>query len=412
MERPELNQSEWEISGRRRSGCAKFFIIAAILLICGAVVLLTLNYSLSDLIEEGGMSYEEPSAPEASIPEYTPPPSRPAPPAVSGDYGSNIMTSDTVRNIAEQCGDSVVLITTEVNPVSQDGSNGNDPFRFFFGPQQPRPGLGSGFLFREDGYILTNNHVVEGADKINVFLTSDENPYEAVVIGRAPELDLAVIKIEGTGFPFLYIGNSDEVYVGDWVVAIGNPYGLDHTVTVGVISAMGRPLTIEGTLYQDLLQTDAAINPGNSGGPMLNLNGEVIGINTAVNAGAQGIGFAIPSRTVLDVLEDLETGVEKVKPWVGIMMNPMSREMMQYFGIDDRSSGVYVYSVTEGAPADKAGILSRDILLEVNEQKITEMSQVQGIIARLKVGDVVKILVMRDGNEIEFMVELEPSQNP
>jgi S1-C subfamily serine protease len=203
------------------------------------------------------------------------------------------------------------------------------------------------------------------------------------------------------------IGDSDEVYVGDWVVAIGNPYGLDHTVTVGVISAMGRPLTIEGTEYQDLLQTDAAINPGNSGGPMLNLRGEVIGINTAINASAQGIGFAIPSRTVLDVIDDLEAGVERVKPWVGISMQTMSRDMIQYFGVEGITTGVIVADVVPGAPAEKAGIRRGDILLEIEGRKITDMAQVQGLIARHKVGDIVKVLVFRNGEDVEFMVELE-----
>jgi S1-C subfamily serine protease len=320
-----------------------------------------------------------------------------------------------VRDIVAQCGDSVVRITTEVTRSSTQNPYFSNPFfwEYFGYPQEPQTqtGLGSGFLFRQDGYILTNNHVVESADKINVYLTSNENPYEARIVGRAPELDLAVIKIEGEGFPYLAIGDSDQVYVGDWVVAIGNPYGLDHTVTVGVISATGRPLNIEGTMYQNLLQTDAAINPGNSGGPMLNLEGEVIGINTAVNATAQGIGFAIPTSTVLEVLQDLEAGVDRVRPWMGITMQPMSQDMLQYFNIQGMETGVIVYSVVEGAPADKAGIQRGDVLLEVDDQKITEMTQVQSIIASHKVGDVVKIIVYRDGSQQEFVVKLEASQN-
>ena len=412
MARTEWDQGEWERKDSRRGGCARIFLFISLILIGAIIGISVINYSGLNFhfFDSGSSGRREPPGPAQEAPVYTPPVRQPAAPYNPGSNGGNIMASDTVRTIVEQCGDSVVLISTEMTPRASDNSYYNDPFRFFFGPQQPQTGLGSGFLFRDDGYILTNNHVVEGADKIKVYLSSDENPYEAVIIGRAPELDLAVIKIEGTGFPFLYIGDSDEVYVGDWVVAIGNPYGLDHTVTVGVISAMGRPLTIEGTLYQDLLQTDAAINPGNSGGPMLNLRGEVIGINTAVNASAQGIGFAIPSRTVLDVLDDLEAGVEKVKPWVGISMQPLSRDMIQYFGIDDMTGGVIVYSVVEGAPADKAGIHRGDVLLEVDGQKVTDTVQVQGVIARRKVGDVVKIIVLRDGSQIEFMVELEAAK--
>ncbi|MCL1804833.1 MAG: trypsin-like peptidase domain-containing protein [Clostridiales bacterium] len=412
MDRQEWNQNEWEMSGRRRGGTAKVFLVIAVILLCAVIGLSAYNYMAPDAFEQSAGQVTPPQAapePVREAPAYSPPPERrPAAAYDPGSFGTGVMSGDTVRNIVQQCGDSVVLITTEILPASQEYQY-NNPFPFYFGPQQPREGLGSGFIFREDGYILTNNHVVEKADKITVHLAFDENPYEASVVGRAPELDLAVIKIEGEGFPYLYIGDSDEVYVGDWVVAIGNPYGLDHTVTVGVISAMGRPLTIEGNLYQDLLQTDAAINPGNSGGPMLNLRGEVIGINTAVNAGAQGIGFAIPSRTVLDVLDDLEAGVEKVKPRIGISMLPMSRDMIQYFKIEDMTSGVIIDSVVAGAPADKAGLRRGDVLLEVDGQKVTDTSQVQSVIARRRVGDIVKIIVLRDGTEVEFMVELEAS---
>ncbi|MDR0470085.1 MAG: trypsin-like peptidase domain-containing protein [Peptococcaceae bacterium] len=408
MERREWDQAEWEKTNRRQGGFAKALLTIGLIILIVAVGFYVVNtFGVDFFLGGGGPSQPEPLQP--ALQEIAPPAERrPAIPISPEAYGSNLMATDTVRNIVQQCGDSVVRITAEVSRASTGNPFFNDPFfRDFFGPQQPRGGLGSGFLFRHDGYILTNNHVIEGADLIQVYLSSDEDPHDATVIGTAPELDLAVIKIEGEGFPFLSIGDSDEVYVGDWVVAIGNPYGLDHTVTVGVISAMGRPLTIEGTEYQDLLQTDAAINPGNSGGPMLNLRGEVIGINTAINASAQGIGFAIPSRTVLDALDDLEAGVERVKPWVGISMQAMSRDMLQYFGVEGMSTGVIVVEVTPGAPAQKIGILRGDVLLEIDGRKITDTAQVQGLIARHKVGDIVKVLVFRNGEEIEFMVELE-----
>lgn len=404
-----MERTDWEKADQGRNGCARSLIFIALLLIGALIGALTLHFVAGTPlnVSEGRLLPEQ----GTQAPGQTP--------AASGtgsqNYGRNIMTSDTVRDIVAQCGDSVVRITTEVTKASQQSPFFNDPFfRDFFGyPQetQKQTGLGSGFLFRQDGYILTNNHVVEEADKIYVYLTSNENPYEAKVIGRAPELDLAVIKIEGENFPYLAIGDSDQVYVGDWVVAIGNPYGLDHTVTVGVISAMGRPLNIEGTMYQNLLQTDAAINPGNSGGPMLNLKGEVIGINTAVNATAQGIGFAIPSSTVLDVLQDLEAGVDRVRPWIGITMQPMSQDMIQYFNIEGMENGVIVYSVVEDAPAAKAGIKRGDVLLEVDGQKITDSAQVQSVIASRKVGDLVKIIVYRDGSQAEFMVKLEASRS-
>lgn len=327
-----------------------------------------------------------------------------------------VMGRDTVRNIVEICGDSVVKIETEVT-VSSGNSLFNDPFfQEFFGYQAPQStrkatGMGSGFLFTSDGYILTNNHVIEGASAIKVYLTTNEKPYEATVVGTAAELDLAVIKIEGDDFPYIAIGDSNEMQVGDWVVAIGNPYGLDHTVTVGVISATGRPLTIEGTIYQNLLQTDAAINPGNSGGPMLNLKGEVIGINTAVSTTGQGIGFAIPSSTVLGVIDELKAGSDRVRPWIGISMQALTRDMMNYFNITGMDEGVIVYSVVEGAPAEKAGIRRGDVILSINDQAITDASQVQSIITYHNVGDQVKIKVYRDGETLEFMVTLEASNN-
>ena len=426
MERNEWNQAEWEQQNRRRGGCSRVFLVMFMLLFGALVAVFILNYSGVSLPWLQGSSQQAVPAP---VPPATPAPlapmspsapvREPEPPIYRDDYGPNVMTTDTVKNIVAQCSDAVVRVSTEFTvSSSRNPFYFSDPFfRDFFGQQQqPRveTGLGSGFLFRQDGYILTNNHVVEGADKINVYLNSEENPYEAVVIGTAPELDLAVIKIGGEGFPYLYLGDSDQVSVGDWVVAIGNPYGLDHTVTVGVISAKGRPLTIEGTLYQDLFQTDAAINRGNSGGPMLNLKGEVIGINTAVNASAQGIGFAIPSKTVLEVLDELETGVERVKPWMGITMQPLTLDMMRYFNIEieGMDRGVIVYGVMEDAPADKAGMQRGDVILEIDGTKITETIQVQSLITRKRVGDVVKLIIYRDGGELEIMVELEASQNP
>ena len=424
--RNEWSQDEWERQNRRRGGLARVFLLVGLVLLCTVVSISIVSYMrvIAPTVQEMSTQSEavEPAPSTPRLPANRDPQRElnQTVPILPGDYGTNVMTTDTVKNIAALCSDAVVRITTEYVVDSSRNPFYNDPFfRDFFNPQSPQSprvetGQGSGFLFRSDGYILTNNHVVEDADKINVYLTSSAIPYEAVVIGRAPELDLAVIKIEGEELPYLYLGDSDQVSVGDWVVAIGNPYGLDHTVTVGVISAKGRPLTIDDTVYQDLLQTDAAINRGNSGGPMLNLKGEVIGINTAVNASAQGIGFAIPSRTVMDVLEELETGVERVRPWIGITMQPMSKDMMQYFNIeiDGMDSGVIVYSVMEKAPADKAGMKRGDVILQIDGQRITDTTQVQGIILRRRVGDTVKILIYRDGEEMEIMVELEESQLP
>ncbi len=328
----------------------------------------------------------------------------------------NIMADDTVRNIVARCGDSVVKIETQVTMDSSSNPLFNDPFfEEFFGDslqeEQQQQGLGSGFIFSEDGYILTNNHVIQGAEKIMVYLSLREEPYEAVLVGQAPDLDLAVIKItSGTAFPFLTLGDSNLVAVGDWIVAIGNPYGLDHTVTVGVISATGRPLTIEGTLYQNLFQTDAAINPGNSGGPMLNLDGEVIGLNTAVNASAQGIGFAIPSSTIQGVIDDLKAGNSRIRPWMGITMQDLTPDLAAYFNLDI-TEGVIINTVVEGAPADKAGLQRGDIILSMDGQTVSGSEQLQSLVRSRLVGDSVEIVISRDGVEMNFVIKLEASES-
>lgn len=330
------------------------------------------------------------------------------------DRQNSLMENNTVRNIVAQCGGSVVKIETEITVSAAGNPLFNDPFfEQFFGeqPQEQQQGLGSGFIFSEDGYILTNNHVIDGAEKILVYLSSREEPYEAKLVGQAPDLDLAVIKITGDqAFPYLMLGDSDQVAVGDWVVAIGNPYGLDHTVTVGVISATGRPLTIEGTLYQNLLQTDAAINPGNSGGPMLNLNGEVIGLNTAVNASAQGIGFAIPSSTIEGVIGDLKAGISRIRPWMGITMQDLTPDLAAYFNLDI-TEGVIINTVVSGAPADQAGLRRGDIILSLDGTRISSSEQLQSIIRGHQVGDAVEIVVSRDGAEKNFVVKLEASKS-
>jgi S1-C subfamily serine protease len=227
--------------------------------------------------------------------------------------GAGGMNSETVADIVSSAGPAVVKIDTVTTSSVQIDPFFNDPFfrQFFGGPfNKPQPreehGLGTGFIISSDGYILTNDHVINGADKITVTVQGYKNPLQASVIGADYDLDLAVLKVQAKNLPSLKLGDSNKIRVGNWVIAIGNPYGLDHTVTVGVISAKGRPVTVENRNYKNLLQTDASINPGNSGGPLLNLAGEVIGINTAV-AQAQGIGFAIPSKTANDVIQQLIT---------------------------------------------------------------------------------------------------------
>ncbi|WP_051275837.1 trypsin-like peptidase domain-containing protein [Desulfovirgula thermocuniculi] len=227
-----------------------------------------------------------------------------------------VFGQDVVADIVDRAGPAVVKIDVYkvVNEVTFDPFLSDPFFRRFFDPSFSLPrtirreehSLGSGFIISPDGYILTNEHVIDGAQRVEVTIIGYERPVPARVVGYDYDLDLAVLKVDVAGeLPVLSLGDSDQIRVGSWVVAIGNPYGLDHTVTVGVVSAKGRPVQVENRTYKNLLQTDAAINPGNSGGPLLNLRGEVIGMNTAVAAQAEGIGFAIPANTIKEVLPRL-----------------------------------------------------------------------------------------------------------
>ncbi|MDT8902045.1 trypsin-like peptidase domain-containing protein [Anaeroselena agilis] len=318
----------------------------------------------------------------------------------------------TIQNIVKQTGPAVIKIETEVKTRRQDDPFFNDPFfREFFGDQfKARPeiaqALGSGFIVSPDGYIVTNNHVVSGATKIDVYLTSRKEPYPAELIGSDEQLDLAVIKIDaGDNLPTLKFGDSNKLEAGSWVIAIGNPYGLDHTVTVGVISAKGRPININGNQFTDLLQTDASINPGNSGGPLINLQGEVIGINTAINAQAQGIGFAIPSSTVTQVLDQLIQGKKVSRPWLGVYMQPVTKELAGYFGLE-KPAGVLVSSVVEDSPAHKAGLRRGDIILEYGKQKVNDPDALKQEVMKSASGEQVVLLVYRDGKTVFLPVTI------
>jgi len=289
----------------------------------------------------------------------------------------------------------------------------NDPFfREFFGTQSPfreeenyAEGMGSGFIISEDGYVLTNEHVIGSATEINVYLANQEKSLPAKVVGSDEELDLAVLKINATKLPYLKLGNDNNIRVGEWVIAIGNPYGLDHTVTAGVISAKGRPVQVEDRQYKNLLQTDASINPGNSGGPLLNLAGEVIGINTAVNSSAQGIGFAIPASTVTTVLETLIENGKVSRPWMGVYIQTLNTELANQLELQS-SEGALLSGIVAGSPAAKAGLQQGDVILSINKQKITDASDITDFIEKSKVGDKVTLLVERNGSKQNITVTL------
>jgi len=291
-------------------------------------------------------------------------------------------------------------------------SFGQDPFEDFFNkffdnaPQHSykQRGLGSGFIISNDGFILTNNHVVAGADDIKVKL-SDGREFKAVVKGTDEKLDLAVLKIEAKGaLPLAELGDSDAIQVGEWVMAIGNPFGLNQTVTAGIVSAMGR--VIGSGPYDDFIQTDASINMGNSGGPLFNADGKVIGINTAIIQGGQGIGFAIPINMAKSVLPQLEEKGKVTRGWLGVGIQPVTAELAQSFGVEGEK-GALVADVTKDSPADKAGLKSGDIILEFDGKQIQEMNNLPRLVAATPVGKKVKLKILRNGKPETVSVTIE-----
>jgi serine protease Do len=281
----------------------------------------------------------------------------------------------------------------------------DDFFNRFFGdiPQRDfkQQSLGSGFIISDDGYIFTNNHVVENTDKILVKI-SDGKEYEAKIIGTDSKTDLALIKIKPeNGLPTVEIGDSDSLKVGEWVLAIGNPFGLEQTVTAGIVSAKGR--VIGAGAYDNFIQTDASINPGNSGGPLFNMQGKVIGINTAIVAHGQGIGFAIPINMAKTILEDLKTKGKVTRGWLGISIQNISDDIAKSMNYKNKE-GVLVSDVFKDDPADKAGIKVGDVITEINGRSIKDSQDLLLTIASLRVGEKANVKVWRDGKNLSFSV--------
>src|SRR3990172_30081 len=288
----------------------------------------------------------------------------------------------------------------------------NDFWRRFFGGPAPRGpqrqrSLGSGFIIDGDGSILTNNHVVENAQKIVVKLAADDQQYEAKVIGRDPKTDIAVIKINAkTSLPTATLGDSDRLEVGEWVLAIGNPFGLDSTVTSGIVSAKGRHIG-QGP-YDNFIQTDASINPGNSGGPLINLRGEVIGINTAIfsrTGGNMGIGFAIPINLVKEVLPQLRGKGKVTRGFLGVLIQRVTPEIAESLGMD-KGYGALVANVTKNGPADKAGVKVGDVIVEFDGKEVKDSSDLPIIVARTPVDRRARMKVLRDKKEITLTVSV------
>ena len=333
---------------------------------------------------------------------------------------SGFFVPESFSNLADSVSPAVVNIRTEKtikdggrvfrqfnrNPFGQD-----DPFQDFFGKffgdEQQRDhkqrSLGSGFLITKDGYIVTNNHVVEDADKIKVKLKNG-NEFDAEIEGRDPKTDLALIKIKSKDpFPHLKFGDSEALQVGQWVVAIGSPFGLEQTVTAGIVSAKGR--VIGSGPYDDFIQTDASINPGNSGGPLINMDGEVVGINTAIVAGGHGIGFAIPVNLAKRIIDQLKNHGEVKRGLLGITIQNIDEELAEYYGIKS-GKGVLVAEVFPGTPADAAGIKPHDIILSVNGIKVETSRALSSLIASTAIGNVVKIDILRAGKKKTFKVKI------
>lgn len=350
------------------------------------------------------------------------------PPIADGNLAALRALSDSFGSIAEHVGPSVVTVYSEKvvkfqRPDFPFPFGGDSPFRWFFGdedsPRLPRQrqqefrqgGMGSGIVIDKDGHILTNNHVVRDMDEIKVTL-ADKRSFQAKVVGTDPNTDLAVIKIEGKvpkDLPAATLGDSDDVRIGDWVLAIGAPFGFAQTVTHGIISAKGRTSVgrDEGS-YEDFLQTDAPINPGNSGGPLVNLHGEVIGINTAIATSVgqfAGVGFAIPINMARDVMNELVKTGKVRRGLLGVIIQGVDEDLARQFGLPD-NHGALVSQVNKDSPAEKAGIKPGDVIVRYNGKKIEDTRHLRNLVAATSPNAKVDVTVFRNGKESAFMVTL------
>jgi serine protease Do len=357
-------------------------------------------------------------------------------PALALDGGVERLreTGKAFAEVARKVSPSVVFIQVEstraapsvTSPFGEEWPFGDDFFRRFFGepfgapPGQEEPreapraiSQGSGFVFgtkksffKDKTYILTNNHVVAGAEKIRVKF-QDGREFDAKVKGADPKSDVAVIEITADGLPSLQWADSAKLEVGEWVVAIGNPFGLSHTLTVGVVSAKGRT-SLGISDYEDFIQTDAAINPGNSGGPLVNLDGEVVGVNTAIfsrSGGYMGVGFAIPSSLARSIAEQLiETG-EVVRGYLGIVIQPLTSELAESFGLE-KSEGILIAQVTEGSPADKAGLKQGDVIISYQGNPVTDVGDFRNRVSLTGPGKTETLTIIREGKKREIKVTI------
>lgn len=322
----------------------------------------------------------------ASMPDFTKLVEKHAPAVVNISTTKKITRSNTPQFTPEQL--------EQLGPFA-------DLFRFRGSPSQPQPrnrnhSLGSGFLISSDGYVVTNHHVVDGADEVIVRM-SDRRELTAAVIGSDKRSDIALLKIEGSGLPHVQLGRSEDVKVGEWVLAIGSPFGFDASVTSGIVSAKGRALPDEN--YVPFIQTDVAINPGNSGGPLFNLKGEVIGVNSQIysrTGGFMGLSFAIPIDDALNVVEQLKNTGIVARGWLGVTIQEVSRDLAESFGLD-KPKGALISGVMNDSPADKSGLKVGDVIVQFNDKPVIRSSALPPLVGRVKAGKRVPVVIYREG---------------
>jgi Do/DeqQ family serine protease len=396
----------------KSSGMKKLFAYSS-LLVLGVGLGIGATYAYS----QNPLELAQNIAPVANNP-------RPSTPAAAAPSSLAIPTN-FVASVVQEVGPAVVRINAsrEVNGGGDFSEFANDPvFRRFFGSQIPdrgekqvQRGTGSGFIISNDGKIITNAHVVEGADKVTVTL-KDGRTIDGKVLGSDPLTDVAVVQVEASNLPTVKLGNSDSLQVGEWAIAIGNPLGLDNTVTTGIISAKERHSSQIGASDKrvDFLQTDAAINPGNSGGPLLNSRGEVIGVNTAIIQNAQGLGFAIPIKTAERIAEQLITTGKVEHPYLGVQMVQLTSEVKEQLADSPMAdnwtipddSGVLLVRVMRDSPAAEAGLRSGDVLKSVGGKNVTDPDAVQEIVANTQIGDNLPVEISREGQKINLNIQV------
>lgn len=366
---------------------------------------ITVVMLFATLLFAGGMAYTQ--APEKQTFSLS----------AGNAHALDVYTGNPIVKIVKDSSPAVVNIDTETM-VTRSRFGGfpfeGDPFfEEFFGQimprepmqqQVPRRGKGSGFIVSKEGYVLTNNHVIDGADNIKVTLM-DGRSFDAEKVGQDPTFDLAVIKIKASALPILELGDSDATEVGEWVVAIGNPLGFENSVTAGVISAKNRTLQAPGINFQGFLQTDASINPGNSGGPLIDLNGKVVGINTAIVPYAQGIGFAVPINMAKQVMDDLIRHGEVRRGWLGVTVQQLTPSLVEAYKIPVKE-GAIIADVSVGGPAEKAGIERGDVIVGIGGQKVKNSQDVVFLIRNKMQGEKVSVELYRDGKKRTINVTL------